>query len=494
MRILFIKSTINSVNTRIDFGVASLAAVLKQHGHEADLFVVRNWDNLPMLEYRINTVNPDILAFTTYASAFQNTVKISNILKKRFPYILQIMGGVHIVLNPDEIRNAPSVDAVCVGEGEYALLDLIKKYKYNRREYVYVKGFWTRKGNTIVRNPTIPFVNDLDHLPFPDRKIFIQQGISFFRNNEDKKIYLDFLFTRGCPFTCTYCSNYALSKVYWGQKYVRRLSPIQAIKWIQYDLSNYACDCISILDDTFTLDKHWTEEFLSLYKQIHVPFDCHLRVGTFDKTILQKLKNSGCVNVFIGVESGDESLRKNVLRRPITDGQIVNSLDWVKKLHMKRSVFVMIGLPTETPAMWLKTVKLLARLSPVMYILNVFYPYPGTELYDLCKKKGYLRNKQEKNFIEGRDTILKMPQFSRNDILYYQYNLSNMISLSIPVKNFCRQLHRQTIFFLISIPPKSKWYSITHIFVSIDNKVIRTMYHIKNIFREHNKYVLKLVQ
>jgi radical SAM superfamily enzyme YgiQ (UPF0313 family) len=378
------------------------------------------------------------------------------------------MGGIHLILNPMEIRHAPSIDAVCVGEGESALLEFMKNYSKGKNEHLYTKGFWTRKSKRIITNPTVPFLKEIESLPFPDRDIFISEGLSFGDFENNKKNYLDFLFTRGCPFACSYCSNHALRRTYGHDNYIRRMSPKRAIAWIKHDLTRYTCDYINILDDIFTLDRKWTEEFLTLYETIRMPFICHLRVGTFDKRILGKMKKAGCVAVSIGVESGDEQLRTKVLKRGMTNDQLVQSFKWAKDLKLKRSVFLMIGLPTENRERWLKTIRLVARLMPVRFILNTFYPYPGTELYTLTRKLGFLKKKQKWDYVEGIETILSMPNFSGRDILYFRENMTEMVTQAMPAKNILRQCHYRIRFNLLSIPPSSGWFKLSQIFVSID--------------------------
>lgn len=462
MRILFIKSTLNSSSARADFGIASISAVLKKAGHNVDLFVFRDWDNISILEYRISQTKPDIIAFSVYASLFLGLVKVGKILKKKFPNIIQIMGGVHVILNPNDIEKAPSVDAVCTGDGEYALLQFIENYAKKDNSYLSTPGFWTRNGDVINKNPRTNLVQELDALPFPDREIFINQEMSYGGFTTDGKIYLDFMFTRGCPFPCPYCSNHALRKVYGFNKYVRRMSPKRAIEWLKHDLAIYAYDRVCIIDDTFTLDKKWVIEFLKLYKdEIPVPFVCLLRVGTFDEELIRLLKKSGCVRVTLGVESGDEEYRKKILKRGMPNQDIIDSFELIKKYKISVGAFVMIGLPGETPKMWLKTVKLLGALAPNKIVINTYYPYPGTELYEFSKKMGFISHKQQLKHIEGVETSLKMPNFNGRDILYYWHRVDYMAKLCRTENNFKKQILNKIIFNLYSIPPSSKLFFLT---------------------------------
>jgi len=483
MRILFIKSTLNSSSARADFGIASLSAMLKKHGHTVDLFVVRSLDTIPVLEYRIALTKPDIIAFSVYASLFQGIVRISNRLKKRFPNILQVMGGVHVVLNPQDILKAPSIDAVCTGEGEYAFVEFIKRYKRKDGSHLKTDGFWTRQGRVIRKNPNIPFVRDMDALPFPDRELFLRQEMSYGGFYSNGKMYLDFLFTRGCPFPCPYCSNHALRKIYGAERYVRRMSPRHAIDWVKHDLARYACDRVCIIDDTFTLDTKWTEEFLALYKkEVPVPFTCLLRVGTFTASMVKKLKQAGCVRVTIGVESGDEQYRKDILKRPMTDRELLEAFGWVKDAGISAGAFVMIGLPGETPRMWLKTIRLLGKLKPNKIVLNIYYAYPGTVLHALADSMGFLpHGKQRADYIEGIEPYLRMPQFGWNDIRYYTDHLTDMVLLSASTAGGISGLYKKVLFFLLSIPPRSKWFPIIHAPTRIYDKASRMFHSEKDV-------------
>lgn len=481
MKILFIKSTLNSVIARSDFGIGSLSATLKKHGHQVGLFVVNKWTDIPMLTHRINLTKPDMLAFSTYAATFQSTVKISNLMRKQYPKLLQILGGIHIILNPNNIQYAPSIDAVCVGEGEQVLLQFINKYVRGDGSHLYTEGFWTRKKGVVIKNSSIPFITNLDDLPFPDREIFNQQVLSPSNVYGREGLVLEFLFTRGCPFDCTYCSNHALRNIYGAHRYVRRMSPKRAIEWIRRDLSIYACNRISIVDDTFTLDKKWVDEFLDLYKEIRFPFDCQLRVGTFDKNMLRKLKRAGCVAVAIGVESGDERFRKEILKRSMTNNELINAFENLKKIRIQAIALFMIGLPGENPKMWLKTVKLIAKIYPDICLLATFYPFPGTELHRIAKNMGFLRHKPRWDFIADAGTTLTMPNFTPRDISYFRTYIDTMIHQATPTNDYIRQLHRNIKLFLLSVPPHSSYFKLTQSLVYIDDKTFQLLYYIEKI-------------
>ncbi len=495
MRILFVKSIINSHNYidphtyGFDFGIASISSVLKQHKHTTDLFIVRNWSNLTQLFYRIKHTNPDVIAYSVYGSGFLGTVRISKNVRKHFPKILQVMGGIHLILNPQDIEEAPDVDAICTGEGEYCFVDFLARYKRGDDSHLTADGFWVRKKKKIIRNKKVPFINNLNDLPFPDRDIFSYQGMS--PNFDQNKVVLDYLFTRGCPFNCTYCSNHALRTQFGQSHYVRNLTPKRAIEWIKHDLNKYACERITIHDDTFTVDKKWVLSFLNLYKEIKVPFRCNLRVGTFDKNLLTKMKLSGCSSVCVGIESGDEELRLNVMKRNMKNDLIIRTFEEAKKLKLERLAFVMLGLPEETPNKFINTVKLFADIAPETYLLSIFYPYKGTELYEYVKKKKYIKYNQKWDFVERKDTILEMPQFSRPDILHYYRNFDGLVHYWQKTDHILSKARKKIKFRLLATPPSSWWFTGTQLILGLDEIILFSLRTLKSkikysIFPEKN--------
>jgi len=465
MRILFIKSNINSHCNGFDFGVASLSSTLKRHGHHTDFFALRQWSSIQALAHRIKTSHPDILAFGVYGPAFQSTVKASTHLRKSFPGILQVMGGVHFILNPEDLELAPDIDAVCTGEGERSFVDFIANLSQGGDAWLHTKGFWCRKNEEIHKNPPAAPVMDLEALPFPDRDGFCRQGLS--PREEGKELILEYLFTRGCPYDCSYCSNHAVRKALGTADHVRRMSAQRAIRWIQEDLSRYACDKILIHDDCFALDRDWLREFLRLYQDIGIPFACNIRPGTADKGLLAELKNGGCERILIGVESGDEDLRSDVLNRKIKNETILETFRLAKALGLETSAFVLMGIPEETPATFLKTVRLLAEIQPDQRYLLIFYPYKGTDLYTAAKKKHCLSS-HGWDFVERADTPLDMPRFPRKDILYYYHHFDRLTESLLPGGSLLSALHRKLVFALLALPPSSKWFSAAQALLAAD--------------------------
>jgi biotin synthase-like enzyme len=185
---------------------------------------------------------------------------------------------------------------------------------------------------------------------------------------------------RGCPFGCTYCFHNYFHKLYKGLgSYIRKRrvsSVIKELKSIQFDYKR-----VVFQDDVFTLDRAWVLEFCKAYrKAIRKPFSILSHIKYMDFELAKELKKTGCEWVKLGVESGSPKLRENLLKRVITNEEILKTCKAVKKASLKLQVFVMFGTPGETPSQMWKTVALVKKINPDSIGASIFYPYPRTEL------------------------------------------------------------------------------------------------------------------
>lgn len=414
MKVLFCYTDINMRGGAKSFhyGIAILSALLKKEGHQTSLYYMYPQYEAKGLAVKIDDFKPDLLAFSSTSAQFGYIKQIlSEIhLSKN---IFTICGGPHVTLEPGALESTPRLDSICRGEGEAALLELVDALE-NKRDIYQIKNLWVkdRKNNVVHENPSNRFVEDLESLPFPDRDLFPYQTII----DSDFGTAL-FMFARGCPFNCAYCSNQALKSVQEG-KYVRFRSVDSCMEEIEEVLHKYTARAIYVNDDLFTLNKTFVAEFCREYKKrFDLPFDINTRVGFLTEEICKQLKNANCRRVNIGIESGNPRIRQEVLNRKMTNEQIINAFKMIKNAGLKTKSFNMIGFPEETPKDFQDTIDLNKKIQPDSVILNIFDPYPGTPLGERCKKERLIDYKRmESKFIPKTDTVLNLPQFSRKEI------------------------------------------------------------------------------
>jgi len=413
MKILFVYTDINVRGgaRSFQFGIGMVSAMLRKHGHDCRLhYMFGKFNPLP-LQQAVLTWQPDVIAFSAVSPQYPYVRKALAALPET--KAVAILGGIHSTLMPECITENPRLDAVCVGEGEYPALELVQALEKGQ-PYDSIRNLWVRrKDGTIAHNPTRPFMEDLDSLPFPDRELFDYQEI--IRTDFDLAL---FMFSRGCPYRCTFCSNHALREKQEGP-YVRFRSVANCMEEIRQVTTRYKAGALYFNDDCFTAKQDWMKEFCSTYKkEFTLPFDINARPETLTDEVCRMLKDAGCRRVSIGIENGSEQFRRDILNRKQTNDQIAAGFDACKRAGLKTKSFNIVGFPHETPAIHQETVDLNARINPDSVIIGIFEPYPGTKLAELCQAENLIdTSRTGEEFIGRTDTILNMPQFPRKEIL-----------------------------------------------------------------------------
>ena len=476
MNVLFIKSQIGTGSSDFfDMAIGALSASLLQSGHKTHYFQIENEDSMPALFRCIETFKPDIVGFSTTEASIDSARVAAKIIKKKFPEIFIIFGGVNVTISPDPVVADKSVDAVSRGEADFSLPEFVKRFSKKDGSHLYTKGFWVRNGKSIIKNPPADKITDLNTLPEPDREIFARVGRLFSSENMFTGMRsLEFTFSRGCPYQCAYCSNHALGK-YFGNGYIRVRNPHKAITEILNVQKKYKPDALMFYDDIFTLNKKWLKSFLKEYQQkIRLPFTCNIRIEACDKKTYRELKKAGCYMVLIGLESGDEVIRKMVMKRNMTNQQLIEAFGDARESGLKTFSFVMVGLPDETPSNYLNTINLMAKIQPDEYNYFVFFPYNGTNIYDYAKGKGYLSQKGGQ-FIERRNTMLSMPGFKPKDIEYYGRHdvFRTLIFHRITRHNWHSKIYHKIMFWLHWQRPSLLWYPLVSVLIVLLREIKR---------------------
>jgi anaerobic magnesium-protoporphyrin IX monomethyl ester cyclase len=409
----------------IPFGIATIASILKNAGHDVEVLVFTpDTPLLATLKPFIRRFRPRLFCLTAVSTQFPLMHSIAEVIKRLDPATYVAMGGAHASLKPEETIACPCIDIICVGEGDTAVVELAAQILEGRQP-AGIPNLWIKKPGTdlIEKNSPAPFLADLDSLPFIDREIWrpwIQDP------NRDPAV----LVGRGCPFRCTYCSNHILGKLA-GGAYVRFRSPSHIIKEIEQitqdpDVTNIYLEVETIgakIDFAFKLCQELSE--FNDKKKIPIKFKINLAVThklVQDVNLMERLfasfKEANIVAINIGLESGSERIRNEILRRPrYSNEDIISFCSYANKHNIKITIFVMIGLPGESVADFRETYQIVRQCEPDNIWLSIFYPYPGTDLYYLAKDKKLFSEKNISNVLERRRPYLNLPDFSKRMIL-----------------------------------------------------------------------------
>lgn len=430
MKILFVYKNVEWL------GIEYLSSVLKKHGHTTDLlfdsgcgdiefkmgFLEKYFAIENMMLEKARNFDPDLIAFSCLTNIHAWVDRMATLLKKKLNKPI-IVGGIHPTMVPEYTLSNENIDMVCLGEGEDALLELVQSLERDNPNYN-IQNIWFKNNGKIIKNPMRPLIEDLDVLPLPDKDLFYKYGC--FKD----RLYV--MTARGCPYKCTYCFNHTYNEMYRdvSKSYVRNRSIENVIDELLVFKKKYPVKEIFFYDDIFTLNQRWVSEFSEEYKKsINLPFKCLIRPGTVTLELLKTMKDAGCLYVDIGLESGDEHVRKNILKRRIDDSQIIETCDFLKKVGIKFTTLNIVGMPGENSEQMLRTLELNQKIRPTTAIFTTFYPFPKTALTEKAFEKGYLHESEREDVLSGKgsykeDSILSHPD---KDVLKWVVTFSPIL-------------------------------------------------------------------
>ncbi len=370
-------------------GVMSLAAVLKQAGHEVALVVATEEDPVA----RAVSYQPDILAFSVMTGSQRGYLALNQRLREalaaprraagRRP-VFSAFGGPHPTFFPEMIEEA-GVDGVCRGEGEGALLDLADCLAQGalRPE---MPNWWLKLDGQIVKSPVRPLVHELSSLPTPDRALIYDRHAQLAQS-----AIKHFITSRGCPFNCSYCFNHALHELYPRERRHYRRTVDDVIGEVQMVRSRWPLEHVVFVDDLFIVDKAWLEELAEKWPAaVGLPFFCNVQASLVARQpeLLALLKQAGCHTVSMGIESANDEIRDQLLRRRMTREEIVTAGRQARAAGLQVTATNILGLPTGTLEDDFATMRLNTEAHISYAHAFLFQPYPGTELGQYARDQG----------------------------------------------------------------------------------------------------------
>ncbi|NOY28508.1 MAG: radical SAM protein [Oligoflexia bacterium] len=380
MRILFLQDS--GINESL--ALADLSGALGAQGHERCLIF---GDEERHLDQRIREYDPQLVVIPCPVAGHKRALADAARAKAATD-CTTLLAGTYATFNPDLARR-PEVDAVCVGEAEGAVAELAEALHQGKGVPRDIANLAVDGPGGLVVNPVRPAIEDLDSLPFPDRDLAF--SYDFMARLPWKK----FSTGRGCVHTCSFCWNTTVNEMYGGASvFVRRKSPQRAVEEVRRVMRRYPLTRVHFSDDLFTLQAGWLERFAPLYRQaVGLPFTCNSSVPLTTERAVAALASAGCSGVAIGVETGNEDLRAEILGKRVSNDQVRAAAAVVKGHGLKLITFNMVGSPGETVDDVLSTIALNRELGADYVRVNIAVPLPHTSFEDSAFTRGFLNDK-----------------------------------------------------------------------------------------------------
>ncbi len=409
-----------------------ISSYLKERGHEVNLIYIRtqlNQENTKQLIQLIKSLNPDFIGIEVFTIFLNKAKFLTNELKKQLETKI-IWGGPHTIIEPE--ISLDFADAICIGEAEESLLDLL-----NNPQKTNIQGMWFKKDNKIIKNPQKILEENLDKYPFPDystEDTYILTKTTYEKITKeliDKIISTRYpiITSRGCPFSCTFCDNNHKRKKYTG-KYFRKRSIKNIIMELELAKQKFKyTSFVQIWDDLFlSRDLEEIKEFSKLYKEkINLPLECNAHFLYITKEKIQLLKEAGLREMNIGIESGSEKIRYNIYNKKIPQKLIIETANYLNRLNLTVRYNLIFNNPYEKIDDLKETIDLFLKFPRPFEIqgFNLVF-FPGTELYERAIKDNLIEPKtyNEVQNLNDED-LFNFSYEGQKDNPLYKINFSN---------------------------------------------------------------------
>jgi len=441
-RVLFLYPNINT-ELRIPLAISILISVIRKAGHEVKLFdttfmiekfqtddeamaemgthqathladlvgELKPLDIKTELTKTIADFRPDLVAVSLLERNFPTAKNICSVIKTWFPDLPILVGGIMPTIAPEVVLNEKWVDMIVLGEGEGAMIDILQNWGAVHA-VAKILNTWTKDGEgKISRNPLRPLIT-MDDVPDQDWSDFDRRHLlKPFMGS----VYIGgpFEFSRGCYKECTFCVAPQLRGI---QKelgrYHRTKSPRKMIQEIENKIKEFDLTMLSFGDTDFlsSVPKSVMKEFLTLYiEKVRVPFTIQTGAETLvNEEILSLLRQARCCAISVGVESGSERIRKNVIKKYVSMKVVREAFELCRKHGLRITANYMVGVPHETEEDVMDTIRLNRELNPPSIAVTFFTPFVGTDLYDVSVRDGFYKpfNIGSNNYVT---TPLDMP-------------------------------------------------------------------------------------
>jgi radical SAM superfamily enzyme YgiQ (UPF0313 family) len=343
-------------------------------------------------------------------------LRIAKYIKQQNKDAKILLGGCHVTAVPNTLED-PNLDYIINGEGEFTLLELVNSL-INGKDYSNIEGIGYKRNGKVQINPKRELIQDLDSIPFPNRDLVDIRR--YMRNAPGRASWslpepvATMVTSRGCPFQCTFCSSHLT----FGRK-VRRRSVDNVTDEIKFLQSKYGIKGILFHDDTFTVLKDWVIRFCDniLAEKIKFNWFCNGRINVIDEDMLIKMKKAGCVGLSYGVESGNQYVLNNIIKKGITLKQIEKVFRMTKKHGLISHGTFMFGNPGETLAQMKDTIKFAKRINPDVVHFSIAIPFPNTEMERMAKEYGKIIKANWETFDFSNNGVIFTKDFSPKDVI-----------------------------------------------------------------------------
>jgi anaerobic magnesium-protoporphyrin IX monomethyl ester cyclase len=431
--------------------LATIAGMLTSRGIDVRILDL-NKSSDEDLAALIKTFDPGYAGITFATPLAEEAFRLAGLIRRVKKEIVIIGGGAHSSAMPLQVLTSSDIDVACMGEGEYALLDIV-----NDKPCEDIEGIAFKRDGECPVSRNVSSVKDLDSLPFPAWKLFDLAHYKTTRLLARKSPVAMMETSRGCPYACIYCSKKIFGRTF-RAKSVRRV----------VDEMEYVLSCgfreVHIIDDCFTYDieraKSICKEMLKRKISLSWSTINGIRVDNIDRELMHLMRKAGCYRVCFGIESGDDAILKKVHKNQTCD-RSRQAVRTARQAGMEIFGFFMLALPGETRESMQKTIDFAKELDLDMAKIAITIPLPGTALFEELERTGNLKSIEwsKFNFYVPAREVYTHPtvDWDTVDVYFKKFYRDFYLRPGFIMKRFLRDLSRGTLIDDMKSALQTKW-------------------------------------
>ena len=392
----------NLPGKEIPLSLCSLAAYLELEGYQCGIL---DLDFSPRPSFALKRAlfdtRPKAVGISAYTPNIALASEIAGIVKDIDQAVPVVLGGFHASALPERTLNEFSVfDYLVVGEGERTICELLSCLS-RQGDSSEVRGTVSRRGAGVHIAGPRPLIEDLDALPFPDRDLvpvaeYIPDPGNYFQLPSTGILY-----SRGCPYKCTFCS-----KSVFGHR-IRYRSVENFLDEVTHCIEQHGIRDFRLEDEAPTVDVRRIRSLCEkiLAKEVDITWNCFSRAERMEEGTLRLMKKAGCYHITYGIESTNPKTLERI-KKKIDLGQAVSIIARTRRLGIECKANFILGFPWETVDDMKEVVRCAKRISPDLVTFNLFKPLPGSSLFDELKNSGLLRHTSWEDYFTTSEELL----------------------------------------------------------------------------------------
>ncbi len=410
-------------------GLCYLAAVARERGHDVQIldclaegYTERTTDGETVtygigdeeIARRIEEFSPDVVGVSALLTLqYANAEKLCRLVKRIDPNLTVVLGGMHPTVKSHEVLSNGDVDFILQGEADYSFSELLDALQRGR-DFRRIDGIGYRDRHGVEVKPKQGYIEDLDALPLPARDLlsvpkYYKAGLAhgFVLKNRRN---VNLITSRGCPAKCVFCTVHLM----WGRKF-RARSPENVLAELEHLKRDFGAAHVQFEDDNLTFDVERAKRLFQgmIDRKLKLAWTTPNGVALWrmDEETLDLMKQSGCYCTRFAVESGNQRVLSQVIRKPQKLDAVVPLIRHARKIGIKVGAFFVVGLPGETRAEMQDSFDFPHKVKLDWAEYSIATPHYGTELRRICRER-HLLNEHRDADLYARKGLIDTPEFT----------------------------------------------------------------------------------